>query len=93
MNIKEFSKSAIALYLEKGGTVHPDITLDIFLLIETNENLLNDYKALTEIYKEVNPTIGKTIREYFDLRNEKPILVGDQCSLIKNYMRFHKKDK
>ena len=30
MNIKEFTESAIAIYLEKGGTVHPDITLDIF---------------------------------------------------------------
>ncbi len=91
MNIKEFTESAIAVYLEKGGTVYPDITLDIFQLIENNESLLNDYQSLTKHYKEVNPTIGKTIREHFDLRNDKPILVGGQCKLIKNYMRFHKK--
>ena len=91
MNIKEFTESAIAVYLENGGYVHPDISLDIFRFIENDESLLNDYKALAKHYKEVNPTIGKTIREYFDLRNDKPILVGGQCKLIKNYMRFHKK--
>ena len=91
MNIKEFTESAIMLYLEKGGTVHPDITLDIFQLIETNDGLLSDYIALKKSYKEVNPTIGKTIREHFDLRNDKSIDVAGQCNLIKNYMRFHKK--
>ena len=91
MNIKEFTELAIAIYLEKGGIVHPDITLNIFQLIENNESLLSDYQSLAKHYKEVNPTIGKTIREYFDLRNDKPILVNGQCKLIKNYMRFHKK--
>ena len=91
MNIKEFTESAIAIYQEKGGTAHPDITLDIFQLIENNESLLSDYQALAQHYKEVNPTIGKTIREHFDLRNDKKILVNGQCKLIKNYMRFHKK--
>ena len=91
MNIKEFTESAIAIYLEKGGTVHPDISLDIFKLIESNENLLSDYQSLSKHYKEVNPTIGKTIREHFDLRNEKSILVAGQCRLMKSYMRFHKK--
>lgn len=91
MNIKEFTESAIAIYLEKGGVVHPDITLDIFQLIENNESLLSDYQSLVKHYKEVNPTIGKTIREHFDLRNDKQILVNGQCKLIKNYMRFHKK--
>ena len=91
MNIKEFTESAIAIYQEKGGTAHPDITLDIFQLIENNESLLSDYQSLAKHYKEVNPTIGKTIREHFDLRNDKTILVNGQCKLIKNYMRFHKK--
>jgi hypothetical protein len=90
MNIKEFTKSAITLYLEKGGTVHPDITLDIFKLIESNEGLLNDYKALSA-HSTVNPTVGKTIREFFDLRNDRDVLVTDQCKLIKSYKRFHKK--
>ena len=91
MNIREFTETAIAQYLEKGGKVHPDITLDIFQLIENNESLLKDYIALKNNYKEVNPTIGKTIREHFELRNDKPIDVVGQCNLIKNYMRFHKK--
>ena len=91
MNIKEFTESAIAIYQEKGGTAHPDITLDIFQLIENNESLLSDYQSLAKHYNEVNPTIGKTIREHFDLRNDKTILVNGQCKLIKNYMRFHKK--
>lgn len=90
MNIKEFTESVIALYQEKGGTVHPDITLDIFKLIENDESLLNDYIALTKNYKEVNPTIGKSIRQYFDLRNDKTIdVTAEKCKLIKNYTRFH----
>ena len=91
MNIKEFTETAIALYLNKGGKVHADVTLDIFQLIESNEVLRSDYMALAKHYKEVNPTIGKTIREHFDLCNDKSIDVAGQCSLIKTYMRFHKK--
>ena len=48
-------------------------------------------KRTVKHYKEVNPTIGKTTREHFDLRNDKTILVNGQCKLIKNYMRFHEK--
>ena len=33
MTIKEFTESAIKAYLEKGGSVNPHITLDIFQLI------------------------------------------------------------
>ncbi len=91
MTIKEFTESAITAYLENGGTVNPNITLDVFQLIENNEGLLHDYMALKNHYKEVNPTIGKTIRQYFDLRNDKMIPVAGQCNLIKSYMRFHKK--
>lgn len=91
MNIKEFTESAIKAYLENGGTVNPDVTLDVFKLIESSENLLHDYMALKRHYKEVNPTIGKTIRQYFDLRNDRMIPVAGQCNLIKSYMRFHKK--
>ena len=88
MTIKEFTETAIALYLEKGGKVHPDITLDIFNLIENNEDLLSDYNALKNSHSAINPTIGKSIRRYFDLENDKSIDVVDQCSLIKNYKRF-----
>lgn len=91
MNIKEFTESAIKVYLEMGGKVTPHITLDIFQLIETHEGLLTDYIALKKQYKEVNPTIGKTIRQYFDLRNDKMMPVAGQCHLIKSYMRFHMK--
>lgn len=91
MNIKDFTESAIELYLESGGTIHPDITRDIFKLIESNKSLLADYIALKKHYKEINPTIGKTIRAHFDLRNDKPIDVAGQCNLIKAYMRFHVK--
>lgn len=30
MNIKEFTGTAIAMYMNKGGKVHPVVTLDIF---------------------------------------------------------------
>lgn len=64
MTIKQFTESAISVYLENGGTVHPDITLDIFQLIESNKSLLDDYNTLS---KGANPTIGKFIRQHFDL--------------------------
>lgn len=92
MSIKGFTESAIKVYLEMGATVQPDITLHIFQLIESHEGLLLDYMALKKHYKEVNPTIGKTIRQYFDLRNDKMIPVAGQCNLIKSYMRFHRSE-
>lgn len=88
MTIKQFTESAISVYLENGGTVHPDITLDIFQLIESNKSLLDDYNTLS---KGANPTIGKFIRQHFDLRNDKQIEVAGRCSFIKDYMMFHKK--
>lgn len=91
MTIKEFTKSAIEVYLSKGGTVHPDITFDIFKLIESNESLLKDYFALCNHHKEVNPTIGKTIRQYFDLTNSYKTYVTGRSKIVKSYMRFKKK--
>lgn len=91
MTIKQFTESAIAEYINKGGAVHPNITLDVFKLVEGDEALLNDYYSLSNHYKEVNPTIGKTIRQHFDLVNDKTIDVAGRCSLIKVYMRFHKR--
>ena len=89
MNIKEFTESAIAAYLEGGGEVNPDITLHLFQFIENNQNLLDEYNALKSHYKEVNPMMGQTIRAYFDLRNDKTIVVGDKCGLLTSYTRFH----
>ena len=92
MNIKEFTESVITDYLENGGEVNPDITLHIFQFIENNKELLSEYNALKSHYKEVNPMIGQTIRAHFDFRNDKTIVVGDECSLLTSYTRFHKKD-
>ena len=91
MTIKEFTESTIEQYLEKGGTIHPDITLDIFKFIEANESLLADYIVLKKHYPGINQTMGRTIRAHFDLRNHKHIEVAGQCNLIKVYMRFHVK--
>lgn len=93
MTIKEFTESAIASYLKNGGTVHPDITLSIFQLIEKDHSLLSDYKALQKYHASVNPTIGRMIRAHFDLRNDREITVpaDKPCKLIKVYKRFHKK--
>lgn len=92
MNIKEFTESIIAAYLKSGGEANPDITLHIFQFIENDKDLLSEYNALKSHYKEVNPMIGQTIREHFDLRNDKKIMVSDKCSLLTSYTRFHKKD-
>ncbi|MBQ8064492.1 MAG: hypothetical protein IJ200_02420 [Prevotella sp.] len=91
MNIKEFTESAIAAYLKSGGKVNPDVTLHLFQFIESDEELLREYNALKSHYKEVNPRIGQTVREYFDLRNDKKISVSGKCILLTSYTRFHKK--
>lgn len=92
MNIKDFTESVITAYLEKGGEVNPDITLHLFQFIENDKALLSEYNALKSHYKEVNPMMGQTIRAFFDLLNDKTIVVGDKCSLLSSYTRFHKKN-
>jgi len=91
MNIKDFTESAITAYLESGGEVNPDITLHLFQFIQSNKDLLGEYNALKSHYKEINPRIGQTVREYFDLRNDKKISVSGKCILLTSYTRFHKK--
>ena len=92
LNLKDYTESIIAVYEKKGGKVHPDITLDIFQLIEREEDLLREYNSLKIDYPGINPTMGRMIRAHYDLVNEKSILVSvEQCKLIKNYMRFQKK--
>ncbi|MBR2234763.1 MAG: hypothetical protein IJ892_06875 [Prevotella sp.] len=91
MNIKEFTESVIAVYLERGGEVNPDITLRLFQFIENDKELLSEYHALKGHYKEVNPRMGQTIRAYFDFRNDKKVTVGSECGLLTSYTRFHKK--
>ena len=91
MTTKDFTESAIALYLEKGGMVHPDITLDICKLIESDKSLFADYIALKKHYPGINAMIGKTVRAHFDLSNDKHIDVAGQCNILKGYTRFHKK--
>ena len=91
MNIKEFTESAIAAYLESGGEANPDVTLHIFQFIENDKEMLREYEALKSHYKEVNPMMGQTIRAYFDLSNDMTIIVGEKCSLLTSYTRFHKK--
>lgn len=92
MNIKEFTESIITAYLENGGEVNPDITLHLFQFIENNKELLKEYNALKSYYKEVNPMMGQTIRAHFDFRNDKTIVVGEKCSILTSYTRFHKKN-
>ena len=92
MNVKEFTESVIAVYEDKGGKQHPDITLKIFQLIENDEGLKREYMTMKKHYPGINPTMGRIIRAHYDLVNQKSIPVSDdQCKLIKVYMRFHKK--
>lgn len=88
MTVKEFTEAAIAVYLEKGGVVTPDITLNLMQFIEHDEALLADYMTLSEENDYVNHVIGRTVKQHFDLENDKVINVEGQCSLLKNYTRF-----
>lgn len=91
MKIKEFTESMISAYLEHGGEVGPDITLHLFQFIENNKDLLNEYNAFKSHYSVVNPRMGQAVKQYFDLENDKTIIVGDKCSLLTSYTRFQKK--
>ena len=92
MNIKEFTESIIEAYLECGGKVEPDITLHLFQFIENSKEWLDEYNTLKNHYKEVNPMIGQTVRQHFDLRNNKKVTVNGECSLLTSYTRFYQKD-
>lgn len=93
MTAKEFTEAAIAVFLEKGGVVTPDITLDLMRFIEQDDALLADYHALAEENDYVNHIIGKTVKKFFSLENDKVITLDGQCSLLKNYTRFLPKDE
>lgn len=91
MNVKEYTEAIIAVYEKRGGKVHPDITLDIFRLIEGDKELLREYTSMKEGYPGINPTMGRMIRAHYDLVNDKSIVVSsNQCGIIKNYMRFRR---
>ena len=93
-NLKDYTESIIAVYEKRGGKVHPDITLDIFRLIEGDPDLLREYHSMKEGFPGINPTMGRMIRAHYDLVNEKSVVVSStQCKLIKNYMRFRRTTK
>ncbi len=91
MTIKEFTKEVVDRYLAQGNAVDPDITLHVFQFIEKDEELLKRYFTLESKYPGINPTMGRMIRAYLDLRNDKQIAVFGECGLLKSYKRFHKR--
>lgn len=94
MNIKEYTESIIEMFEKRGGSVNPDVTLDIFRLIEGDKDLQREYNAMKNAFPGINPAMGRMIRAHYDLVNEKSIVVTrDQSGILKNYMRFRRKAK
>jgi len=92
MNVKEYTESIIDVFEKRGGSVNPNVTLEIFRLIEGDKDLLREYNAMKNAFPGINPTMGRMIRAHYDLVNEKSIVVTrDQSGILKNYMRFRKR--
>jgi len=91
MTTKQFAKIAIEEYLENGGKVTTDITLNIFQFIEKDEELLSFYKVLVKGKKPMytNAQIGKTIREHFGLRAGDTASAACLCNLIATYTKLY----
>lgn len=85
MEINEFTKKAIDKF-----TV--DMTDNLFLLIQNDKELMQDYLNLLENNKRqiINSSIAKKIKETFDLEN-----IGEsqtpKSTLIKTFEQFRTK--
>lgn len=90
MTAKEFTEAAIAVFLERGGKLTPDITLDIMLLIEKDERLFGLYSAFSKKERdELNKGIGKYIKKHFGLEDDKKnVPTNGKTELMKSYTRF-----
>lgn len=90
MTAKEFTEAAIAVFLERGGKLTPDITLDIMLLIEKDERLFGLYSAISKKERdEFNKGIGKYIKKHFGLEDDKKnVPTNGKTELMKSYTRF-----
>lgn len=68
-----------------------EITDHIFLHIQGNENLMREYQSHVHLNSliSVNTTIGKKVKEIFDLENDSECL-EPKSWLIKSYTK-HKK--
>lgn len=90
MTIKDFTEAAIAVFLDRGGNVTPDVTLDIMMLIESDEELHKAYSAFSKKEQdEINKALGKCIKRQFGLEDDKNnVPTNGKTSLMKTYTRF-----
>lgn len=90
MTVKEYAEAVIAVFLEKGGAVTPDITLDIMMLIEKDEVLYKGYSAFSKKEQdEFNKGLGKYIKKRFGLEDDKKnVPTNGKTQLMKSYTRF-----
>jgi len=85
MSISEYAQQVVDNFIT-------DITKHVFLFIEQNESLRQEYESKAKLYgqKAVNAAIGKKVKELLDLKN-----VGKnktpKGSSIKSYTRHKRK--
>ena len=67
---KEMTVNAKALF--KGECYGATITNEIFLIIQNNKNLMQEYLKAVELFKldAINQNIGKAVKEWYSLEND-----------------------
>ena len=92
MNTATYINNVLATFARENVEVSEDITDRVFQLIEQDEQLMQNYRALTgddTARRGLNSRMGRKIREHFSLKNlgrcHKP-----ESSLIKSYERHAK---
>jgi len=83
MNTVEFAKRVISSFNKK-------ITNEVFLLIQNDRELMQEYLELVEQYKTqtVNMAIGKAIKDCYGLENDENREENPKCTLILSHQKF-----
>ncbi|NOQ35553.1 MAG: hypothetical protein GQ569_06615 [Methylococcaceae bacterium] len=86
---KEITEKAKALF--NGECLGPTITNEIFLVIQNNNDLMQEYlRAVEEVGLDtINPAIGKSVKELYDLENDGNKRENNPSStLIQSHQKF-----
>lgn len=83
MNAKEIAQEAI-------GILNKKITNEVFLTIQTNRSLMQNYLRAVETdgLDSVNQAIGKEVKIAYQLTNTNEREDNPSCTLIQSHQKF-----
>ena len=82
-NSKQIAEAAISILNKK-------ITNEVFLIIQHDKDLMNDYLRAVEEegLDKVNQTIGKQVKDSYNLVNVNDRENNPTCTLIQSHQKF-----